>query len=104
MFCVKGMEYMKNVANNVVFLDVRDTWEYKKKHLENSILIPFNKLPYTLENAIPNKNAKIIIFCSTGDRSKVAEKYVKEKGYKNTISVGTLENAEKIQLEKNSHP
>ena len=87
---------MRDVPKNTVFLDVRNTWEYKKKHLQNSILVPFNKLPYTLEKAIPDKQTPVYIFCSANTRAKVAMKYMLEHGYKNIIGCGTIEDAEKL--------
>lgn len=94
---MEGMTYMKQEIKNVVFLDVRNTWEYKEKHLENSILIPFNKLSDDLEKTLKNKNTPIVIFCSTGTRSKVAEEYIIEKGYTNIIGTVTVEEAEIMQ-------
>ena len=88
---------MKYEAKKVVFLDVRDSWEYRRKHLENSILIPFNKLQGTLEKTINNKEIPIVIFCSTGDRSKVAADYARKVGYKNIIEADTLEKAKEIK-------
>lgn len=88
---------MKNEIKEIVFLDVRNMWEYKENHLRNTILIPFNKLQIYIEKMLPNKDISIIIFCSTGTRSKVAKKYLNEKGYKNIIKTCTMKEAEEIQ-------
>lgn len=95
---------MNNEAKNVVFLDVRNNWEYRRKHLENSILIPFNRLQYTLEKTITNKEIPIVIFCSTGERSKVAADYARKIGYKNIIEADTLEEAKKLQEKMDKAP
>lgn len=86
---------MKDEIIDVVFLDVRNTWEYKAKHLKNSILIPFNKLPDSLEKALNNKEIPLVVFCSSGTRSKVAAEYIKDMGYKNILETGTIEEIEK---------
>lgn len=88
---------MEVKAENVVFLDVRNIWEYKEKHLVNSISIPFNELPDNLEKTLNNKNIPIIIVCSTGSRSKVAKEFAIENGYNNILYTGTVEEAEKMQ-------
>ena len=82
---------------NVVFLDTRDSWEYQKKHIEGSILIPINRLRREVRRKIPNKNTTIYVYCSTGDRSKVAMDYLREQGYLDVRDLGTLENAQRIR-------
>lgn len=85
---------MKEELTDVVFLDVRNTWEYKAKHLKNSILIPFNKLPDNLEKTLKNKKSPLVVFCSSGTRSRVAAEYIKDMGYTNILGTGTVEEIE----------
>jgi len=82
---------------DVVFVDIRDTWENRMKKLDNSILIPFNKIPYDLNNTLKNKNAPLVLFCSTGIRCKVAKDYMQDNGYNNIIAIGSVDDALKIK-------
>lgn len=88
---------MRNELKNAVFVDVRNTWEYKNRHLENSILIPFNRLQANLERTIKDKNVPMVVFCSTGTRSKVAAEYMRKRGYAHILGTCTLEEAERLQ-------
>lgn len=75
----------------IVFLDTRDSWEYRENHLEGSILIPINRLEREYRRKLPNKKARIYVYCSTGDRSKVAKDFLKSQGYLDVRDLGTLE-------------
>ena len=40
-----------------------------------------------IEDIIPNKNTKIILYCSSGTRSKKAQEELEKIGYKNVYNV-----------------
>ena len=91
---------MNNVMKKAILVDVRETWEYKEQHITNSILIPFSRLPDELERKLPNKLAEVYVFCSSGERSKVAKDFLDEHGYKKVASLGTIENAREFLDER----
>jgi rhodanese-related sulfurtransferase len=67
-----------------VLLDAREIKEFNTSHIKNSIFIGFNKFnKKTVLTSVPNKNAKIIVYCSIGLRSEqIGEKLIK-MGYNN---------------------
>lgn len=66
---------------NNILIDVRNKREYNTMHIVNSINIPVEALRKT-ENEYRNKEA-IIVYCSTGARTKDAIKILNMLGYTN---------------------
>lgn len=67
-----------------VILDSRELKEYKTSHLKNAIHIGYDH--FKIENVqkkIPNKNTKIVVYCSVGIRSETIGDSLKKAGYKN---------------------
>lgn len=68
-----------------VILDVRDPEEYKAGHLPGAINISRGKLEFTVWDRIPDKDAKIYVYCLTAARSALATKTLNDMGYKNAV-------------------
>ncbi|MCX8117172.1 MAG: rhodanese-like domain-containing protein [Desulfobacterota bacterium] len=66
-------------------LDVRDPEEYKAGHLPGAINVSRGKLEFTIWDRIPDKEAKIYVYCLTAARSALATKTLNELGYKNAV-------------------
>ena len=77
--------------NNII-IDVRDENEYNIMHIVNSVNIPVNKLRIN-ENEYKNKE-KIIVYCSTGERTIKSIGILNNLGYYNVYNwqYGTLSN------------
>ncbi len=76
------MEELNNIKenNNVIIIDVRSPLEYEENKLEKSINIPLYELK-SVESKVKDKNATIIVYCSSGQRSKKAAERLKTMGY-----------------------
>lgn len=82
------MDTLKKMRDDGAFLiDVRSPQEYEEGHLEGAILIPNYTIMKEIENFIKNKDAIIIVYCSSGSRSKKAQKKLEKKGYKNVYNL-----------------
>ena len=68
-----------------IFLDVRDGGEFSAGHLPEAINISRGTLEFVVFNAIPDKNAKIYVYCKTKARSALATKTLNDLGYKNAV-------------------
>ncbi len=66
---------------NPMILDVRTPREYAGGHLENSVLIPVQKLQSRFGELADFKDEPILIYCATGNRSTVASKILIDKGF-----------------------
>lgn len=74
-------ELLKQNSSTTFLLDVREPWEYKIAHLENSVLIPINQIPDKLDSL--DKNKQIICICHHGIRSMQVGRYLEENGFQN---------------------
>ena len=75
------------MSNGAILIDVRSPQEYNEGHLDNSILLPEYEILKKIENIVPNKNTKLILYCSSGTRSKKAQEELEKMGYKNIYNV-----------------
>ena len=67
-------------GKRIVFLDVREPYEYDIVHLKNSKLIPLGEL----RNRISELNSEddIVAYCHSGARSAMATDFLRSMGYK----------------------
>ncbi|TVZ56833.1 rhodanese-related sulfurtransferase [Lutibacter sp. Hel_I_33_5] len=74
--------------NNIILLDAREKKEYKVSHLKNALFVGYDKfnLKKTTKN-LPNKNAKIVVYCSLGVRSEIVAEKLKKAGYTNVLNL-----------------
>jgi rhodanese-related sulfurtransferase len=64
--------------DKVLFVDVREPWEYDAAHIEGSVLIPLGQIPSNLarlENA-----GQLVLFCHHGMRSLDAAAWLRAQG------------------------
>jgi rhodanese-related sulfurtransferase len=72
-------------SNQVLFIDVREPWEYDTAHLEGSVLIPLREIPGNLpriEGAL-----QIVLFCHHGMRSLDAAAWLRSQGVEGARSM-----------------
>lgn len=75
---------------NILLVDVRTPEEYNEKHIANSHLLPVDDIPTKAAEALPDKQAKIFVYCRTGRRSKDAALKLLEMGYTNVYDIGGI--------------
>ena len=74
---------------HVYIIDVREESEYNEGHLINSYNIPLSVLT-NIQNETISLDAKIIVYCRSGNRSKTAQERLKELGYTNVYDMGGI--------------
>ena len=67
--------------NNVVLIDVRTSNEYDLMHIKNAINIPVNEIEQKILQI--EQNHPLMIYCSSGARSKTAIQILNNLGYNN---------------------
>lgn len=66
---------------DVVFLDVREQWEYDQGHIPGITLIPMSEFE-TRVNEVP-EDKTVILTCRSGNRSGQVDTYLRSLGYDN---------------------
>src|SRR6476646_5726880 len=74
-------------AGDVVLIDTREPHEYQEAHLEGGKLVPPGLLGDEIAAAAPDKSARTILYCRTGNRSYRAAEQMQELGYENVASM-----------------
>jgi molybdopterin/thiamine biosynthesis adenylyltransferase/rhodanese-related sulfurtransferase len=62
-------------------IDVREVDEYNDGYIPGSTWIPRGKLELRIEDAVPDRDADVVLYCAGGNRSALAAKSLKELGY-----------------------
>lgn len=74
----------------VIVLDVRTQAEFDEGHIQNAVLLPSTEITTKAEALLPDKNAKILVYCRSGNRSSQASKALIELGYTDVLDFGGI--------------
>src|SRR3954447_12051952 len=74
-------------GGDVVLIDTREPHEYQEAHLENGKLVPPGLLGDEIGAAAPDKAARTILYCRSGNRSALAAAQMQALGYDNVASM-----------------
>lgn len=75
------MDMIKN--SNINLIDVRSSQEYEEGHLDGALNIPVYQIDKEIEKFVDNKEDAIVLYCSSGYRSKEAKDILENLGYEN---------------------
>jgi sulfur-carrier protein adenylyltransferase/sulfurtransferase len=85
---IEPFEAAEEIAGvNVVLIDTREPHEYQEAHLEGGKLVPPALLAEEIASAAPDKSARTILYCRTGNRSAIAAAQMQELGYEDVASM-----------------
>lgn len=65
-------ELRKIIKDNIYIVDVRSPQEYAENRINFAINIPLYEIEKKAYRFLPNRNAKIVLYCQSGARSKKA--------------------------------
>lgn len=74
----------------VTVIDVRTASEYAVGHIEGSLLIPVETIGDTPPVELPDKDAEILIYCRSGNRSLTASEALLKLGYTKIFDFGGI--------------
>lgn len=83
---------LMDTENDYVILDVRTQAECDQGHIPGAILIPHGTVATAAEDALPDKDQLIVVYCRSGNRSKQASQALVDLGYTNVIEFGGINN------------
>ena len=77
-------------SEDVIILDVRTQEEYNGGHIENAVLLPVTDIKDKAGEILTDKDAKILVYCRSGNRSATASKELISMGYTNVYDFGGI--------------
>lgn len=79
---------LQNQTEDIILLDSREKKEFKTSHLENAICVGYDFFDLdSIQPKLPNKNSKIVVYCSLGIRSEDVAEKLKKVGYTNVYNL-----------------
>lgn len=82
------VDELKSYPDNIILLDAREQREYATSHLKDAIAVGYDFFNIdSTSQKIPNKNSKIVVYCSLGIRSEDIAEKLKKSGYKNVFNL-----------------
>jgi rhodanese-related sulfurtransferase len=77
--------------DGLIVLDVRTPEEWSQDcHIEGATLIPLDQLEAQAPSLLPDKDAEIIVYCRSGNRSAQAASLLVDLGYTNVSDMGGI--------------
>ena len=80
--------YEMMASQEVVVVDVRTREEYDGGHIENAVLVPNENIGSEMPEALPDKEAPLLVYCRSGRRSKDAAEKLLALGYQSVYDFG----------------
>ena len=80
--------YEMMASQEVVVVDVRTREEYDGGHIENAVLVPNESIGSEMPDALPDKEATLLVYCRSGRRSKDAAQKLLALGYQSVYDFG----------------
>jgi sulfur-carrier protein adenylyltransferase/sulfurtransferase len=78
----------EHMGNGVVLVDVRESEEWDRGHIPGAVHVPRGYLESRIDGAVGDRNARVILYCASGQRSALAAHTLRELlGYSNVASM-----------------
>ena len=84
---VEELDAMRREEGRVLLLDVRSEEEHELARLEPSLLVPLPELPTRLEELEPHRQARIVVYCHHGVRSRSGAAILQGAGFTDVVSL-----------------
>ncbi len=74
-----------------IWIDVRTLDEFNTGHIAGAAHIPYEDIAPRIGEVTTDKNAKIHLYCRSGNRSGIAQQTLLAMGFKNAVNEGGYE-------------
>ena len=81
---------MMEEEKDYIILDVRTPEEYAQAHIPGAINIPNETIADRPPEQLPDKEALILVYCRSGNRSKQASRKLAAMGYTSIVEFGGI--------------
>jgi rhodanese-related sulfurtransferase len=84
---VQDVKQWMEAREKIVLVDVREESEWARGHLPGAVHLGKGVIERDVEQTIPDKQAKLVLYCGGGFRSALAADNLQKMGYGNVISM-----------------
>src|SRR6516164_5877347 len=77
----RGAAELLDGGDAPAILDVRELQEWQEGHIPGAVHIPRGSLESRVEQALPDRERPVLVYCAVGARSAFAAKTLGELGY-----------------------
>ena len=84
---IKKEDLENYIQMGATIIDVRSPQEYREGHIDGAINLPEYNIRRNVQNILKDKNELIVLYCSVGERSKMAQSKLQRLGYTNVYTV-----------------
>lgn len=84
---IKKEDLGNYIQMGATIVDVRSPQEYREGHIDGAINLPEYNIRRNVQNILKDKNELIVLYCSVGERSKMAQIKLQRLGYTNVYTV-----------------
>ncbi|HBB37986.1 MAG: Rhodanese domain protein [Candidatus Magasanikbacteria bacterium GW2011_GWD2_43_18] len=84
---VEEFKEMEKNGEEFFLLDVRTKSEWDGGHIDGSVQLSVSAVQTEIENVIPDKDTRIVVYCATGGRSLMAVTVMQMMGYTNLMNL-----------------
>jgi rhodanese-related sulfurtransferase len=76
-----------DAGEKMIVVDTREDNEWARGHVPGAVHLGKGVIERDIEKAIPDKDARIVLYCGGGYRSALAADNLQKMGYRNVISM-----------------
>lgn len=84
---IHEVKQWQDAGEQFYLVDTREDGEWERGHVAGAIHLSKGVIERDIENAIPDRSAKIVLYCGGGFRSALAADNLQKMGYTNAISM-----------------
>lgn len=81
---------LEDIKNEAVYVDVRSRDEYNLGHIKNAVSLTYKTMEQNYKKALPNKDAKIIVYAGSEETASLAASHLVTFGYKKVYCLGNI--------------
>jgi len=84
---ITGYERLRASGEKHVLIDTRENDEWAAGHAAGAVHLGKGIIERDIESKVPQKDAKLVLYCGGGYRSALAADALREMGYTNVVSL-----------------
>ncbi|HZT40274.1 MAG TPA: rhodanese-like domain-containing protein [Bryobacteraceae bacterium] len=84
---IEGYKRLAQSGEPFILIDTREDNEWNAGHAAGAMHLGKGVIERDIETAVPDKNAKLVLYCGGGFRSALAADALQKMGYTNVLSL-----------------